>query len=215
MATLAGSRMTYAEFRDLPDDGILYELLDGEVVTRASPTEPHQAVVQKMSTRLDVFADEGGLGIVRLGPLDEYNATLPDLLFVRAERAGIIGETGCFGPPDLVVEALSPSSVERDLTRKLGIYERGGVAHYWVVDVAREQVRRFELKAGSYVEQPALVRDDVLTSPLFPGLQLSLRPIFAAAHRARELAQQPQAPEVDLERIRFLEQRHRQRRQQQ
>lgn len=219
MATLAGSRMTYAEFRDLPDDGILYELLDGEVVTRASPTEPHQAVVIKLATRLDVFADDGGLGIVRMGPLDvvldEYNATLPDLLFVRAERAGIIGETGCFGPPDLVVEALSPSSVERDLTKKLGIYERGGVVHYWAIDIAREQLRRFESTVGSYVEQPVLGRDDVLTSPLFPGLQLSLRPIFAAAHRARELAQQPQAPDVDLERIRFLEQRHRQRRQQQ
>jgi Uma2 family endonuclease len=215
MATLVGSRVTYAEFCDLPDDGILYELLDGVIVVRSSPTEPHQAVALTLAVRLELFADDRGLGIVRMGPLDvvlnEYNVTMPDLLFVRADRAGILGHTGCFGPPDLVVEALSPTSVQRDLIDKLGIYERGGVAHYWVVDVANERLRRFALVGGRYQEQPPLGRDDVLISPLFPGLELPLRPIFAAAHQARDLAQQPQAPDVDLDRVRFLEEWHRQR----
>ena len=215
MATLVGSRVTYAEFCDLPDDGILYELLDGVIVVRSSPTEPHQGVALELAARLKAFVDDGGLGIVRMGPLDvvlnEYNVTMPDLLFVRADRAGILGHTGCFGPPDLVVEALSPTSVQRDLIDKLGIYERGGVAHYWVVDVANERLRRFALVGGRYQEQPPLGRDDVLISPLFPGLELPLRPIFAAAHQARDLAQQPQAPDVDLDRVRFLEEWHRQR----
>ncbi|MGI8915103.1 MAG: Uma2 family endonuclease [Chloroflexota bacterium] len=218
MATLVGSRLTYVEFHDLPDDGILYELLDGAVVTRAAPTEPHQAVALELATRLKAHVDEGSLGIVCIGPLDvvldEYNATLPDLLFIRTERAGILGHTGCFGPPDLVVEALSPTSVKRDLTDKLGIYERGGVQHYWVIDVAGERLRRFVLSAGRYVEQPVLSREDTLNSSLFPGLELPLRPIFDAAHWAQELAQRPQAPDVDLNRVRFLEQLHRQRRQQ-
>jgi Uma2 family endonuclease len=189
MATLVGSRVTYAEFSDLPDDGVLYELLDGLIVVRSSPTEPHQAVALKLAARLKLFVDDARLGIVRMGPLDvmldEYNATLPDLLFLRTERAGLLGETGCFGPPDLVVEALSPTSVKRDLVDKLGIYERGGVAHYWIIDVADERLRRFVLTGDRYLEQPALGREDVLVSPLFPGLQLPLRPIFAAAHQAR------------------------------
>jgi Uma2 family endonuclease len=172
MATLVGSQVTYAEFRDLPDDGILYELLDGKVVTRASPTEPHQAVALELATRLKVHVDEAGLGIVRMGPLDvvldEYNATLPDLLYVRAERAGILGHTGCFGPPDLVVEALSFTSVQRDLTDKLGIYERGGVPHYWVIDVAGERLRRFVQSAGRYEEQVVLGPGDTLGSSSFP-----------------------------------------------
>jgi len=215
MATLVGNRVTYAEFCDLPDDGILYELLDGLIVVRSSPTEPHQAVVLRLAVRLELFVDDRGSGIVRMGPLDvvfdEYNATLPDILFVRADRAGILGDTGCFGPPDLVVEALSPTSIQRDLVEKLGIYERGGIAHYWVVDVANERLHRFALVDGRYQEQSPLGRDDALVSPLFPGLHLPLRPIFAAAHQARELAQQPQAPDVDLDRVRFLEQWHRQR----
>jgi Uma2 family endonuclease len=213
MATLVGSRVTYAEFCDLPADGVLYELLDGLIAVRSSPTEPHQAVALKLAVRLEVYVEENGPGIVRMGPLDvmldEYNVTLPDLLFLRTERAGLLGETGCFGPPDLVVEALSPTSVKRDLVDKLGIYERGGVDHYWVIDVADERLRRFVLIGDRYQEQPALGRDDLLVSPLIPGLQLPLRPIFAAAHQARELAGQPQAPDVDLERVRFLEQWHR------
>ncbi len=31
-------KVTYSELCQLPDDGVLYELLDGKLVTRASPT---------------------------------------------------------------------------------------------------------------------------------------------------------------------------------
>jgi Uma2 family endonuclease len=147
----------------------------------------------------------------RVGAARDAGGTLDDILFVRADRAGVLGDTGCFGPPDLVVEALSPTSIQRDLVDKLGIYERGGVAHYWVVGVANGRLRRFALVDGRYQEQPPLGRDDALVSPLFPGLHLPLRPIFAAAHQARELARQSQAPDVDLDRVRFLERWYRQR----
>jgi Uma2 family endonuclease len=212
MAMVIGSRVTYAEFRDLPDDGVLYELLDGAVVTRASPTGRHQDLIGDLYARLRAAAQAANLGFVRLGPfdvvLDEYNATLPDLIFVRTERAAIVTNVGCFGPPDLIVEALSPTSIERDLRDKLGSYERGGVTHYWVLDPVNEQVRRIALAGCHYVEQPLLSREDNLTTPLFPNLQVSLRDLFASANLVQALAREPQAPDVDPERVRFLEQWH-------
>ena len=43
MAMLIGRRTTYAELGDLPDDGVLYELLDGVLLTRSSPTRRHHS----------------------------------------------------------------------------------------------------------------------------------------------------------------------------
>ena len=43
----------------------------------------------------------------------------PDILFIRHQRRGIIGEQNISGAPDLVVEILSPSTEERDRGVKL------------------------------------------------------------------------------------------------
>ncbi len=211
MATLVGRRLTYAELCELPDDGVLWELLDGVPVTRASPTRRHQRLVGEMYARLRP-AQDAGLGELVLGPfdvvLDEHNATLPDLIFIRAEHAHFVADTGCFGPPDLVVEVLSPSSIERDLEDKRGTYERFEVAGYWVLDLAGEQIRRFHLDHGRYVEQPTLGRDDVLTSPLFPALQIPVRELFASISRNSGAGQ---APTAEVERVKALEEQHRRR----
>ena len=215
MGTLVGSRMSYAQFRDLPDDGVLYEVLDGVVAVRASPTGEHQDIVGEVYARLREEVRRGVLGVVRLGPydvvLDQHNATMPDLIFVQRQRAGILTSIGCFGAPDLIVEALSPTSIERDLKDKRATYERFGVTAYWVIDPAGEQLLCFDLVAGRYAERPALGREDTLTSPLFPELAIPLGEVFAVSRVARDLANTPQAPDVDLERVRFLEQWHRQR----
>ena len=55
-------------------------------------------------------------------------------MFVSNERRAIIGEAGIVGAPGLVVEILSPSTVSRDRTIKLRLYQRQGVGEYWIVD---------------------------------------------------------------------------------
>jgi Uma2 family endonuclease len=57
-------------------------------------------------------------------------------------------------PPLLVAEVLSPDSVLRDLNLKKAVYERFGIASYWVIDpdLDRPSLRAFELDGGSYAE---------------------------------------------------------------
>lgn len=84
-----------------------------------------------------------------------------------------------------------------------------------MLDPVNKQVRRFALVSDHYVEQPLLGREDILSTPLFPNMQLALRDLFASANLVQALASEPQAPDVDPERVRFLEQWHLRRNQRQ
>ena len=49
-----------------------------------------------------------------------------------------IGEKGCHGAPDWVIEIVSPSSKSIDYGRKQALYLLSGVREYWIVDPIRE-----------------------------------------------------------------------------
>ncbi len=73
----------------------------------------------------------------------------PDIIFVsRALRERMVDE-GIRGAPDLVVEILSPSTAERDLTIKRKLYERQGVAQYWAVNHDDEWVDVWDFASGA------------------------------------------------------------------
>lgn len=191
---VAQHRITYDELCEMPDDGILYELLDGALVTRAAPTFRHQRVVSGLD-RLFAPIEEAGHGIVVLGPFDvvfdQYNMTLPDLIFVRSERQEIVTDTGCHGAPDLIVEVVSPTSVERDWEDKRRTYERFGVRSYWIIDfIGQTTLHRLDLVDGRYVERQPLHPGDALTSSLFPGVALDIGRLFARGGAG----ERPQAP---------------------
>jgi Uma2 family endonuclease len=74
----------------------------------------------------------------------------PDLAFVSAERAGIVGEKAIEGPPDLVVEVLSPSTRRTDVLVKSELYARFGIAWYLIVDPEIDRVEVFRMAGRSY-----------------------------------------------------------------
>ena len=68
----------------------------------------------------------------------------------------------------------------RDETIKRHLYERSGVAEYWVVDPDTDVVRVYRQGADRFDRAVELTREagDVLTTPLLPGLDLPLERIF-------------------------------------
>jgi Uma2 family endonuclease len=90
-------------------------------------------------------------------------STIPDSLFisfasVEAGRCRLIpgrsgGATEVEGTPDMVLEIVSDSSVEKDMERLPDLYRRAGVPEFWRVDARAEL--RFEilrLTDSGYVE---------------------------------------------------------------
>ena len=131
-------RMTEEEFVAWCDEDTRAEFVDGEVIVFSPSSTRHVLLCNFLSTLLRVYVDAHQLGVVG-GP--EWQVRLrpglrrvPDVLFVSRERMSIICETHIEGPPDLVMEVVSPDSEERDWRDKYWDYEQAGVREYWVIE---------------------------------------------------------------------------------
>lgn len=107
---------------------------------------------------LGAFVRDHALGQLFPGPIDvlfgEGDYLEPDLAFVRGDRAHLVSDRGIEGPPDLVVEILSPSTAHRDRGIKLERYRHFGVPEYWIVDIDGRSVEVWRLAEGA--EAPAV-----------------------------------------------------------
>ena len=181
------TKLTYEDFVLFPDDGKRHELIDGEHFVNPSPNRRHQAVLRRLTVLLEPLVRSGGLGEVFFAPFDvvftRHDVVEPDLLFVSSARSAILTDANVQGAPDLVVEVLSPASRRQDEVLKRDLYERGGVAEYWIVDPEAETVKVFRrLAEGGRFGRPLLLtlhEGDALASPLLPGIELRLSALFA------------------------------------
>lgn len=183
VATTA-ARLTYEDLLQTPDDGLRHEILDGEHFVSAAPNVRHQVVLANLYRALDAFVRARGLGWVLFAPLDvllsEHDVVEPDLLFVSAQRSGLLAVANVQGAPDLLIEVLSPSGRKRDEVIKRDRYEKTGVGEYWLVDPEAETVKVFRLEGERY-GRPQLLslhQGDSLTTPLLPGLVIPLATVF-------------------------------------
>lgn len=178
-------RMTYDDLLALPDDGLRHELIDGEHFVSPSPGSAHQLIIGNLYLLMRTFLREHPAGVVMLAPFDivfsQYDVVEPDLIYFSRERfKAVVGEKNATGAPDLAIEVLSPSSRRRDEVLKRRLYERTGVAEYWIVDPDLEAVRVYRLVEGRYVRAAELSSEqgDSLTTPLWPGLSMALASVF-------------------------------------
>ena len=162
MATIGIYTVADLEQARVRDDGLRWELLDGELVMTPSPRPVHQDIVFRLGVRIDQVVPVGAH--LYLAPLDvrldERNVLQTDLLLVAEET---IEEDVISGAPILAIEILSPSTRRRDLVTKRDILERAGCAHYWVIDPADASVRIWALVRGTYRPIVHAHRDEPVT----------------------------------------------------
>jgi len=178
------ARWTYAEFARLTSDtGERHEVIAGELVVTPSPGTRHQRVVTNLVTVLEPFVQANELGWVFPGPIDvlfaEGDYLVPDLVFVRRERRGIVSDRGIEAAPDLVVEVASPSTAERDQGLKRERYAHFGVPEYWVVDPDARRIDRWRLALDP--AEPEVAYERFLWQPIpgGPSLEVPVREVTA------------------------------------
>jgi Uma2 family endonuclease len=184
MPPTSGVKLTYDDFVLFPDDGQRHELIDGEHYVTPSPNQIHQIIVGNLHFAIRGYLETHPSGLVFLSPFDvvftKFDVVEPDLLYISNQRREILTQQNVQGPPDLVIEVGSPGTRRRDETIKRRLYERSNVSEYWVVDPDLEVVRIYRREGDGYGRAQELTREsgDVLTSPLFPNLDLSLEAVF-------------------------------------
>ena len=175
-------KFTVSDYMTTPEDK-RYQLLDGELILAPSPTSRHQTILLELSATLHQFVSQNSLGQVWFAPLDvvlsDYDVAQPDLLFVSNSRAEIVTEANIQGAPDLVVEVLSPTSVQYDRGYKRTLYGRSGVREYWIVDPEDRTVDVFIAGEEGLAHQATYGSGDTLTSALLSGLAIDLDTILA------------------------------------
>ena len=145
----------YAEYLETPE-GEIWEIIEGEPVLMApSPNKTHQRIVTNLAGEFHPFL-KGTNCEHFVAPLDvrlfaestnnqEIKTVVqPDFLIVCDPTK--LDQRGCFGAPDLVVEVLSPSNVDHDRGRKLGLYRKAGVRECWLIDPVNESIEAYHFE---------------------------------------------------------------------
>lgn len=136
-----------------PDDGNRYEVLDGAMVVSPPPGPGHQTVVAELLVILHHAARPLGLRAFpsplawRIGP---GQVPEPDLMVVSPDA---VGARAIERPPLLVVEVLSPTGRDRDLSEKRRLYARAGAPTYWIVDPAEPSLTVLRLAGADYQQE--------------------------------------------------------------
>lgn len=174
-------KLTYADYEKIPADSHRHEIIDGEWFMTPAPNLDHQTVVVNLTALLRDYVAGRKMGRVFVAPTDvvlsKNDIVQPDVLFVSKERLSVLGSRNLQGAPDLVVEVVSPSTAAIDRGVKLGLYDRGGVREYWIVDPSGKTVEIHEF--GSPRRVRVYKEGESFGSALLSGLTICLDEIFS------------------------------------
>lgn len=177
-------KITYAEYRTLPETGPRYQLIDGDLVMSPAPSFHHQRLAGRLYLALAEFVTERRVGEVLFAPLDvildDENVPQPDIVFLTAGQKSLIAPEGVRGGPALCVEILSPRTADLDTGLKRLLYARHGVQEYWIVSPEAKTISVYRLQENPAAPVRTLGLGDALSSVLLPGWSLSLDQLFSA-----------------------------------
>jgi Uma2 family endonuclease len=166
---------TFEAFIAWVDEDMSVEWDDGELVFMSPASLRHQLVKGFLYQILQLFVQQHGLGVVLDAPfkmkLQRYGPE-PDILFVARAHEGRLRDSFLDGPADMVVEIISPESIDRDRGRKFLAYEAAGVGEYWLIDVARTQAEFYRLDATNGRYQHIPLQNGRFSSQTLPGFWL-------------------------------------------
>ena len=178
-----GARRVYTmdDIRALPE-GVRAELIDGKMIFMASPNRTHQRINGGMYLAVaNYIRDTGKDCEIYIPPYgvflhaDESEYFEPDLtIFCDHKKSRY---DGCFGPPDWIVEVVSPSSKSNDYGKKLFKYREAGVKLYWIIDPMQEMTLIYDFSGNeANGETTGLYPfDEELSCALCPGLKIRIR----------------------------------------
>lgn len=188
MTSAAERHATIEDLLAIPEGERFHELVGGELIRKADPSGDHGGAQSGLVGWLQwPFQRPPGRG----GPGGWWFATevevqlatgdvvRPDVAGWRRER---VPERPTGFPvthrPDWVCEVLSPSNASHDRVRKLGLYHRVEVPHYWIVDPREESLSVMRWSSDGYVTVLAARRGETVRAEPFDAIAIEVGTLF-------------------------------------
>jgi Uma2 family endonuclease len=169
----------------LPDNGNIYEIIDGDLYMTRSPHWKHQTAIGRIHTELDNWSLKTGLGRAIITPgiiFSDTNNVIPDVVWISQDRLEKSLDEGghLTTAPELIVEVLSTgkNDIKRDKEVKLKLYSAQGVKEYWLVDWVNKQVEIYRRNQAKLELVSTLFNHDQITSEILPQFGLNVKNIF-------------------------------------
>jgi Uma2 family endonuclease len=180
---------TYADYKSWPE-GERWELIDGQAFAMSpAPSNFHQLIVGELFRHIAnyfhgkpyrPFVAPFDVRLPVAGTADQQIDTVvqPDISLV-CNPDKLKDNHGCLGAPDWVIEVLSPSTAVHDQRTKRALYERHGVAEYWLVHPGDRSVTIYRLDNQAYGKPLVFGTEDDCGPAAFPELILNVAAIFS------------------------------------
>jgi len=190
MSVPAKRLATAADLYAIPERRRFHEIIGGELVQKAMPTMRHGHAqlgvggpLREAYNRRPGARGPGGWWIVSEVEIqiEQHELYRPDLSGWRRERLpSMPQETPILVRPDWVCEVLSRSNAANDLVKKMRVYHRAGVPHYWIVDPDGETLTVYRFTAEGYLVALAAGRGDSVRAEPFGEVEIDLESLFDA-----------------------------------
>jgi Uma2 family endonuclease len=179
---------TYADYLKWTFDERL-EIIKGKIFPMSAPARIHQRISSNIFGEIYLYLRNKKCEVysapfdVRLTPLKKnkshkvHTIVQPDLCVIC--DLDKLDDKGCVGAPDLMIEILSPGNTRKEMREKYDVYEENGVKEYWLVEPQDKCVFVYVLnEVGKYIGLQPVTDEDILTSTVFPDLQIDLSRVF-------------------------------------
>lgn len=179
---------TAADLLAIPEERRFHEIIDGGLIQKAAPSFEHGDAQSAIVAHVKIpfqrrpggrwpgggwFATEVE---VELAPDQVYR---PDVVGWRRERAP---ERPSGSPvrirPDWVCEVLSPENARNDTVKKMRVYQRCQLPHYWIVDPREETLTVYRWTSEGYLVALRAERDERVRAEPFDAIELQIGVLF-------------------------------------
>jgi Uma2 family endonuclease len=178
------AQYTYRDYLETDED-YRAEIVDGQLYAMSPPSRYHQGILGNLFVKIALFLEGRPEKVypapfgVRLFPKDDLSDNTyfePDITVICDSSK--LEDRGCKGPPDMIVEILSPSNPQKDTLVKFRKYLQARVREYWIVDPEEKTVHVCILDNDQY---RVSVYDETQTTPVsvLPGCSIGLNAVFA------------------------------------
>lgn len=171
--------MTLYEYFQTPESVLPQELIHGVVRVAESPSPIHQHIVGNLFLAMHSHLTRYGLGKPWLAPLDvvlDADAPLvvqPDLFVILNCSAAVVQDR-VYGPPDVVIEVLSPRPRIGELAERLEWFRDYGVREVWLVHQLTGHVNVLRYQDRRLNSETSHSREERIESGVLPEFEYSM-----------------------------------------